>query len=63
VRCVTCVLIGNVVANNAGYGAEFQSAGGRSGYTQNVISSNTLGEVIGVAVQTGSNVCGMSVCP
>ena len=64
VRCFDCALLGNVIANNEGFGVELGVSSGRAGYAQNVIVGNTLGAVTGTGLQTGTNVCGFNTtCP
>jgi parallel beta-helix repeat protein len=53
---------GNTARSNTGYGLQFLDTD--SAYSENVISNNTAGTVIGTAVQLGQNACnGNTTCP
>jgi len=55
-------VLGNTMRGNGGVGLNVPS--GTSGYAQNVIETNTGGNVSGSAVQMGTNLCGgNTTCP
>jgi hypothetical protein len=54
-------LMGNTVFSNAGVGLVFR--GGAVGYGANTVFGNSGGEISGVGVQIGTNVCGSGLCP
>ena len=51
----------NAIFLNGGYGINFQG-GTSSGYVNNVLSANTLGNVTS-GTQLGGNICGSALCP
>lgn len=59
-RCHSCLLLDNVIADNGGVGVAFS---GQATYGRNLIDGNALGEISGSALAVDANRCGLIACP
>lgn len=59
VRCASCLLTNNTIANNGGFGVTFS---GSSSWQGNAVYGNAT-NVDGSALQLGANRCGGALCP